>query len=61
MTIEVYSKKDNKIKITFPTKKNGSAVARLIERCPPLDLNSTYHYVRKKMGFKSQARQSKGL
>jgi hypothetical protein len=24
-------------------------------------LNSTYHYVRKKMGFKSQARQSKGL
>ena len=45
MTIEVYSKKDNKIKITFPTKKNGSAVAKLIQRCPPLDLNSTYHYL----------------
>jgi L-2,4-diaminobutyric acid acetyltransferase len=45
MTIEVYSKKDNKIKITFPTKKNGSAVEKLIKRCPPLDLNSTYHYL----------------
>jgi L-2,4-diaminobutyric acid acetyltransferase len=45
MTIEVYSKKNNKIKITFPTKKNGSAVAKLIQRCPPLDLNSTYHYL----------------
>ena len=45
MTIEVYSKKDNKIKITFPTKKNGSAVAILIQHCPPLDLNSTYHYL----------------
>jgi L-2,4-diaminobutyric acid acetyltransferase len=45
MTIEVYSKKDSKIKITFPTKKNGSAVAKLIQRCPPLDLNSTYHYL----------------
>lgn len=45
MTIEVYSKKDSKIKITFPTKKNGSAVAKLIRCCPPLDLNSTYHYL----------------
>ena len=45
MIVEVYSKKNNEIKITFPTKKNGSAVARLIERCPPLDLNSTYHYL----------------
>jgi L-2,4-diaminobutyric acid acetyltransferase len=45
MTIEVYSKKNNKIKITFPTKKNGSAVAKLIQRCPPLDLNSTYNYL----------------
>jgi len=45
MTIEVYSKKDNKIKITFPTKKNGSAVAKLVQCCPPLDLNSTYHYL----------------
>ena len=45
MTIEVYSKKDSLIKITFPTKKNGSAVAKLIKSCPPLDLNSIYHYL----------------
>jgi L-2,4-diaminobutyric acid acetyltransferase len=45
MTIEVYSKNNNKIKITFPTKKNGSAVAKLIRCCPTLDLNSTYHYL----------------
>ena len=45
MTIEVYSKKNSKIKITFPTKKNGSAVAKLIRCCPTLDLNSTYHYL----------------
>jgi len=44
MTIEVYSKKNTAIKITHPNKKNGLAIARLVERCPPLDLNSTYHY-----------------
>jgi len=45
MIVEVYSKKNNEIKITFPTKKDGYAIAKLIERCPPLDLNSTYHYL----------------
>ncbi len=45
MTIEVYSKKDSRIKITTPSKKDGCAIANLIERCPPLDLNSTYHYL----------------
>ena len=45
MTIEVHSKKDSKIKITFPTKENGSAIAKLVQCCPPLDLNSTYHYL----------------
>ena len=45
MTIEVYSKKNKEIKITSPSKKDGSAVVKLIERCPPLDLNSTSHYL----------------
>ena len=45
MKIGIYSKHSKKIKITSPSKKDGSAVAKLIERCPPLDLNSTYHYL----------------
>ena len=45
MPIATYSKKNKKIKITSPRKKDGSAVAKLIKRCPPLDLNSTYHYL----------------
>ena len=45
MTIEIYSKKDKRIKITSPSKKDGFAVANLIERSPPLDINSTYHYL----------------
>ena len=45
MIIEVYSKKNSGIKITSPSKKYGYALSKLIERCPPLDLNSTYHYL----------------
>jgi len=45
MIIEVYSKISKEIKITSPTKKNGVAITKLVERCPPLDLNSTYHYL----------------
>tara|TARA_B110000261_G_C12941538_1_gene300652 strand:+ start:23 stop:553 length:531 start_codon:yes stop_codon:yes gene_type:complete len=45
MTIEVYSKNNNAIKITSPSKKDGYEVSNLVARCPPLDLNSTYHYL----------------
>tara|TARA_B100000795_G_C22697492_1_gene398212 strand:+ start:128 stop:634 length:507 start_codon:yes stop_codon:yes gene_type:complete len=45
MSIEVYSKKNSAIKITHPSKEDGISVAELIKRCPPLDLNSTYHYL----------------
>jgi L-2,4-diaminobutyric acid acetyltransferase len=45
MSIEVYSKKNSAIKITHPRKEDGISVAELIKRCPPLDLNSTYHYL----------------
>ena len=32
----------NDIELLIPTKDDGSAVARLVEQCPPLDTNSVY-------------------
>ena len=42
MTIEVYNEK--KISVSSPTKNSGYAIYKLIERCQPLDLNSSYLY-----------------
>jgi len=42
MAIEVYRKK--RISVSTPTKNSGYAIYKLIERCQPLDLNSSYLY-----------------
>ena len=43
MAIEVYKK--TKYSIQLPTKKHGAAIHALVGKSPPLDLNSTYHYL----------------
>ena len=42
MAIEVYSEQN--IQIKKPTISYGLQIADLVKNCPPLDLNSTYHY-----------------